>query len=50
MAPTWHYSLDNGYANYHALLANLQKRFSNLMNTIVSYTWSKSLDNSSGMV
>jgi hypothetical protein len=48
MAPTWHYSLDNGYGNYHALLANLQKRFSNSLNTIASYTWSKSLDNSSG--
>jgi hypothetical protein len=48
MAPTWHYSIDTGYGNYHALLANLQKRFSNSLNTIVSYTWSKSLDNSSG--
>jgi hypothetical protein len=48
MAPTWHYSIDTGYANYHALLAGLQKRFSNSLNTIISYTWSKSLDNSSG--
>jgi hypothetical protein len=48
MAPTWHYSIDTGYGNYHALLASLQKRFSNSLNSIVSYTWSKSLDNSSG--
>jgi len=48
MAPNWHYSIDTGYANYHALLVNLQKRFSNSLNSIVSYTWSKSLDNSSG--
>lgn len=48
MAPTWHYSTDTGYANYHALLASFQKRFANSLNTIVSYTWSKSLDNSSG--
>lgn len=48
MAPNWHYSIDTGYANYHALLVGLQKRFSNSLNSIVSYTWSKSLDNSSG--
>jgi hypothetical protein len=48
MAPTWHYSIDTGYANYHALLVSLQKRFSNSLNSILSYTWSKSLDNSSG--
>jgi len=48
MAPNWHYSIDTGYANYNALLVNLQKRFSNSLNSIVSYTWSKSLDNSSG--
>jgi hypothetical protein len=48
MVSNWHYSIDTGYANYHALLVELQKRFSNSFNTIVSYTWSKSLDNSSG--
>jgi hypothetical protein len=48
MAPTWHYSTDTGYANYNALLVSLQKRFSNSLNSILSYTWSKSLDNSSG--
>lgn len=48
MAPGWHYSVDNGYANYNALLVEFQKRFSSSLNMIVSYTWSKSLDNSSG--
>lgn len=48
MAPGWHYSLDTGYANYNALLVQFQKRFSNSWNTIASYTWSKSMDNSSG--
>ena len=44
----WHYSTDNGYGNYNALLVGFQKRFSNNWNTIASYTWAKSLDNSSG--
>lgn len=48
MAPGWHYSTDTGYANYNALLAQFQKRMSRSLNTIISYTWSKNLDNSSG--
>jgi hypothetical protein len=48
MTPGWHYSIDTGYANYEALLVEFQNRFSNSLNTIASYTWSKSLDNSSG--
>jgi len=48
MTPGWHYSLDTGHANYNALLVQFQKRFSNSLNMIASYTWSKSLDNSSG--
>jgi len=48
MAPGWHYSEDTGYSNYNALLVEFQKRFSNSLNTIASYTWGKSLDNSSG--
>ena len=48
MTPGWHYSVDTGYANYNALLAHFQKRFSNSLNILASYTWSKSLDNSSG--
>ncbi len=46
--PGWHYSTDNGYGNYNGLLVSFQKRFSNNWNTIASYTWAKSLDNSSG--
>ena len=48
MAPGWHYSVANGYANYNALLLSFQRRFSNSLNTIASFTWAKSLDNSSG--
>jgi Carboxypeptidase regulatory-like domain len=48
VTPSWHYSTDNGYSNYNALLVSFQKRFSNNWNTIASYTWAKSLDNSSG--
>ena len=48
MTPGWHYSIDTGHANYNALLVQFQKRFSNSLNMIASYTWSKSLDNSSG--
>ena len=48
MTPGWHYSLDTGYGNYNAMLVSLQKRFSNSWNTIISYTWAKSMDNSSG--
>lgn len=48
MAPGWHYSIDTGHSNYNALLVSFQKRFSNSWNTIISYTWSKSMDNSSG--
>ncbi len=48
VTPGWHYSTDNGYGNYDALLVSFQKRFSNNWNTIASYTWAKSLDNSSG--
>lgn len=47
-SPAWHYSEDTGYANYNALLVSFQKRFSTGWNTIASYTWSKSMDNSSG--
>lgn len=47
-APTWHYSTSTGGSNYNALAAQYQKRFSSSFNTIVSYTWSKCMDNSSG--
>jgi hypothetical protein len=48
MTPGWHYSTDTGYANYNALLAQFQQRLAQSLNTIISYTWSKTLDNSSG--
>jgi hypothetical protein len=48
MVPTWHYSQSIGIANYNALEASFQKRFSGGLLTLLSYTWSKSLDQSSG--
>ena len=44
----YHYSTSTGYANYHALQAEFQKRFSNGLLALVSYTWSKCLGVSSG--
>jgi len=48
MTPTLRYSQSVGISTYHALEAQLQRRFSNGLLTLVSYTWAKSLDNSSG--
>jgi hypothetical protein len=48
-SPSWNYSSSTGYANYNALLAQFQKRFSQSLSTIASYTWSKCMDNSSGL-
>jgi hypothetical protein len=48
MVPTWHYSQSVGIATYNALEVEFQKRWSNNLLTLLSYTWSKSLDNSSG--
>jgi hypothetical protein len=42
------YTEDIGYANYNALESRFQRRFSNGWSTLVSYTWSKSIDVSSG--
>lgn len=47
-SPSYHYSIDTGRSNYNALLVSFQKRFSSSLNMIASYTWSKSLDDSSG--
>lgn len=44
----YHYSTSTGYANYHALQAEFQKRFSNGLLALASYTWSKCLGVSSG--
>ena len=48
VTPGWHYSTSTGYANYNALTAQFQQRMTQSLNTIVSYTWSKTMDNSSG--
>jgi hypothetical protein len=45
---SFRYEDDIGMANYHALQAKLQHRFSNGLATVVSYTWSRSEDTSSG--
>ncbi|HTM48355.1 MAG TPA: TonB-dependent receptor [Bryobacteraceae bacterium] len=37
----------NGFSNYHALLARLERRFSAGLQFLVAYTYSKSIDNSS---
>ena len=42
------YSQSIGYSNYNALEATFQRRFSNGLHTLVSYTWGKSIDVSSG--
>jgi hypothetical protein len=37
-----------GVSRYHALEASFQRQFTDGLSTLLSYTWSKSLDNSSG--
>ena len=48
MVPSWNYSQSIGYGNYNALEVRFDKRFAAGLSTLVSYTWSKSLDVSSG--
>ena len=48
MIPTLRYSQSIGIGNYHALEAQVQKRFSAGLMTMLSYTWSKTMDNTSG--
>ena len=42
------YARSIGYGNYNALEAKFQQRLSHGLTSLVSYTWSKSLDTSSG--
>jgi hypothetical protein len=44
----WTYQDDSGWSNYHSFQAKVQRRFSNGISTLASYTWSKSIDVSSG--
>src|SRR5690242_7291494 len=41
------YSTNIGYSNYNALESKFQRRLSQGLSTLVSYTWSKSIDESS---
>lgn len=43
-----HYTQALGVSRYHALEATFQRHFAAGWSTLLSYTWSKSLDNSSG--
>ena len=42
------YTTNIGYSNYNALESKFQRRFAKGFSTLVSYTWSKSIDVSSG--
>jgi hypothetical protein len=48
LTPSSTYARSIGYADYHALEARFQHRLSNGLHTLVSYTWSKSTDTTSG--
>jgi hypothetical protein len=48
VAANINYSQSIGYSNYHALQAKLQRRFSGGLHSLLSYTWGKSIDVSSG--
>src|SRR5262249_14962913 len=48
MSPGITYNTSRGYSRYNALQAKFQRNFSRGLMTLVSYTWSKALDNTSG--
>jgi hypothetical protein len=48
MTPGLHYTETIGYGDYNALQVKFQRNMARGLMTLVSYTWSKSLDNSSG--
>ena len=48
VAANINYTLSAGYSHYNALQTRFQRRFTNGLQTLASYTWSKSIDVSSG--
>src|SRR5262249_28048635 len=48
MTSNLNYTQSIGSGEYNALQAKLQRRFSKGLTSLISYTWSKSTDNSSG--
>lgn len=48
VAANINYTLSTGYSNYNALQTRFERRFSGGLFTLLSYTWSKSIDVSSG--
>ena len=48
VAANLNYTLSTGTSNYHGLQAKFNRRFVNGLQTLVSYTWSKSIDTGSG--
>jgi len=48
VAANINYTQSIGYSNYNALQASFQRRFSNGLHSLLSYTWGKSIDVSSG--
>jgi hypothetical protein len=47
-AQGWNYSQSTGYASFHALEAQYQKRFSHGVQTLLAFTWEKCLGDSNG--
>src|SRR2546429_254259 len=48
VAANINYTQSIGYSHYHGLQSKLQRRFANGLQSLVSYTWSKSTDVGSG--